>query len=65
MFRFFSKKSGVFCKLDEKRHVRYWHKADMPSCAAHVRFRGQSGHDLLHCKSLLLTQSGHWAYAID
>ena len=20
--------------------VRYWHKADMPSCTAHVRFRG-------------------------
>ncbi|MGB6312506.1 MAG: hypothetical protein WBG13_08075, partial [Pseudolabrys sp.] len=20
--------------------VRYWHKADIPSCTAHVRFRG-------------------------
>ena len=22
------------------RNVRYWPKADIPSCAAHVRFRG-------------------------
>ena len=22
------------------RYVRYWHKADIPSCTAHVRFRG-------------------------
>ena len=21
-------------------NVRYWHKADIPSCTAHVRFRG-------------------------
>jgi hypothetical protein len=21
-------------------HVRYWHKADIPSCTAHVRFWG-------------------------
>ena len=26
---------------------------------ANVRFWGQSGHDVLHCKCLLLTQSGH------
>src|SRR5262245_20245234 len=26
---------------------------------SHVRFRGQSGHGLVHCKCLLLTQSGH------
>jgi hypothetical protein len=25
-------------------HVRYWPKADMGFCTAHVRFRGQSGH---------------------
>jgi ABC-type uncharacterized transport system substrate-binding protein len=31
----------------------------MPSCAAHVRFWSKSGHALLHCKCLLLTQSGH------
>ena len=24
--------------------VRSWHKADIPSCTAHVRFRGQSAH---------------------
>ena len=39
--------------------VRYWHLADIPSCTAHVRFRGQSGHDLLQCKCPLMTQSGH------
>jgi hypothetical protein len=47
---------------------RYWHLADIPSCAAHVRFRGsafseirfrgrywgQSGHDVLR-----RSQSGH------
>src|SRR6516164_9653896 len=36
-----------------------WPKADIPSCNAHVRFRGQSGHDLLRRICLLLTQSGH------
>jgi hypothetical protein len=25
-------------------NVRFWHKADILSCTAHVRFRGQSGH---------------------
>ena len=25
-------------------YVRYWPKADIPICTAHVRFRGQSGH---------------------
>jgi hypothetical protein len=24
--------------------VRYWHLADIPSCTAHVRFWGKSGH---------------------
>ena len=42
--------------------VRYWHLADIPSCAAHVRFRGQSGHRLVRCTCPLLTQSGHRAY---
>ena len=40
-------------------NVRYWHKADMSCCTAHVCFRGQSGHAFLHCKCLLMTQSGH------
>ena len=39
--------------------VRFWHKADMPSCTAYVRFWGKSGHDVLHCTCLLLTHSGH------
>jgi hypothetical protein len=25
-------------------YVRYWPKADMSWCTAHVRFRGESGH---------------------
>src|SRR4029077_69489 len=28
-------------------NVRYWHKADIPSCTAHVRFWGSSGHRFL------------------
>jgi hypothetical protein len=27
-------------------YVRYWPKADIASCTAHVRFRGQSRHDV-------------------
>ena len=41
------------------RHVRYWHKADMPSCTAHVRFRSKSEHAILRCTCSLLTQSRH------
>ena len=29
------------------RDVRYWPKADIASCTAHVRFRGKSRHDRL------------------
>src|SRR5262249_48688453 len=36
-------------------------KADMAYCTAHVRFWRQSGHSVLHCICLLLTQSGHGA----
>ncbi|MFZ1953457.1 MAG: hypothetical protein WAU74_25675, partial [Pseudolabrys sp.] len=25
--------------IEELREVRYWHKADIPSCTAHVCFR--------------------------
>ena len=42
-----------------ERAVRCWHLADIFVCIAHVRFWGQSGHDLLRCTCLLLTQSGH------
>jgi len=45
----------------KRRDVRYWPKADMPSCAAHVRFRRQSRHDFLRRECLLLTQSGQGA----
>ena len=37
----------------------FGNKADIPGCTAHVRFRGQSGHDVLHRTCPLLTQSGH------
>ena len=45
--------------------VRYWHKADIGLCTAHVRFWGLSGHDQLHRTCPLMTQSGHrpWAGA--
>ena len=42
-----------------KRDVRYWHKADIASCIAHVRFRGRSGHGDCTAKCTLMTQSGH------
>jgi hypothetical protein len=42
------------------RNVRFWPKADILSCTAHVRFRGKSGQGLLRCACRLLTQSGHW-----
>ena len=46
-------------RLSERGDVRLWHLADIPSCTAHVRFWGQSGHGVLHCKCPLLAQSGH------
>ena len=36
--------------------VRYWHLADMPSCTAHVRFWGKSGHCPGLVPTWLLTQ---------
>ena len=30
------------------RFVRCWHKADIPLCTAHVRYWGQSGHQVVH-----------------
>jgi hypothetical protein len=32
--------------MAHRERVRYWPKADMTYCAAHVRSRGQSRHDL-------------------
>jgi hypothetical protein len=29
---------------DRTNNVRYWHKADISTVAAYVRFRGKSGH---------------------
>jgi hypothetical protein len=39
--------------------VRFWHLADIPLCTAHVCYWGKSGHGVLRCTCLLLTQSGH------
>ena len=50
---------GITEGLVARRDVRFWPKADIPSCTAHVRFRRQSGHDVLQRKCPLLTQSGH------
>jgi hypothetical protein len=30
----------------DRFNVRYWHKADVLTYAMHVRYRGQSGHDV-------------------
>jgi hypothetical protein len=45
--------------------VRYWPLADIPSCTARVRFRGQSGHDFLRRECLLLTQTGHQLHLLS
>jgi hypothetical protein len=37
-------------------NVRFWPIADIPSCAAHVRFQGQSRHDI--CAAERLHRSG-------
>ena len=42
-----------------RHNVRYWHLADIPEPAINVRFWGKSGHRLVRCTCLLLTQSGH------
>ena len=36
------------------RDVRYWPKADMDYCTAHVRFRGQSRHDHCHMSAFVV-----------
>jgi len=41
------------------RHVRLWHLADIAGLPLNVRFKGQSGHDLLQRECPLVTQSGH------
>ena len=46
------------------QNVRLWHKADILSCTAHVRFRGQSGHGRSQCKWPLMSQSGGAAAAL-
>src|SRR4030095_5251692 len=38
--------------------VRYWPKADICSCTAHVRFRGSSGHELLRESAFAVANGG-------
>ena len=40
------------------RNVRFWPKADIPSCTAHVRFRGESGHDRLRKSAFAVVIGG-------
>jgi hypothetical protein len=40
-------------------NVRYWHKADMATLLADVRFWGKSGHRDWRVSCPLMTQSGH------
>jgi hypothetical protein len=36
--------SAIEKQIVDTRDVRYWPKADIASCTAHVRFRSKSGH---------------------
>src|SRR6476660_8489013 len=51
------------CKREESScqlgAVHTWPIADIPSCTAHVRFRGESGRDDCNAECPLMTQSGH------
>src|SRR5262245_17013987 len=38
--------------------VRFWPKADIPSCTAPVRFRGQSRHELLRMSAFAVAIGG-------
>src|SRR5262249_57962561 len=40
------------------RNVRFWPKADIRSCTAHVRFWGQSGHDRLRMSAFAVAIGG-------
>ena len=56
-----SERRPVFCCAD-KSNVRFWHLADM-ACALQMSAIGaKGGRDILHCKFLLMTQSGHGAF---
>ena len=68
--------SRISSPIQHFANVRYWHLADIPSCTAHVRFWGQSGHRSRIAKCPLMTpkrtfnclQIGHWmgsAFAND
>ena len=51
---------GIWCESRTVwKNVCYWHKAAITWCTANVRFWSKSGHAVLRCTCLLLTQSGH------
>jgi hypothetical protein len=39
-------------------HVRYWRKADITICAAHIRFQGQSRHGALPMSAFAVVVGG-------
>src|SRR5262249_67328 len=45
-------------EIDQLIEGRFWLIVDIRRCAANVRFWGKSGHCLLQCICLLLTQTG-------
>jgi nitrate reductase NapE component len=45
--------------VELRNDARYCHLADIRETAPNVRFWSKSGHAVLRCKRLLLTQSGH------
>ena len=51
--------------MNGKLALEFCHLLKWDLVTKHVRFWGQSGHDLLRCTCLLLTQSGHPAAPSD
>ena len=47
------------------RYVRHWHKADIPSAAANVRYWGSSGHRGKRAHCPLMIQSRHCVGHLD
>jgi hypothetical protein len=54
MSAFRGKADMAYCSA----HVCLWPIADIASCAAHVRFRGQSGHDLVRMSAFVVAIGG-------
>ena len=58
-------RGGLSVCADQFPDVRYWHKADIPSCTAHVGFWSKSGHRLVRCTCLLLTHDVRYWHKAD